>query len=151
MDDYLRLAIGYMDGDGTAEINAAVRCKEFGGSSSAWFSIPQLEQFADLCMAYSLPTANHPILRGGFWDMKVPGEIEQLHVCLQVYPVGPRGAVGCRVALRTPLNDSDNTTVASALEVELRTSYQALSDFSLAIRKLVRAELPEAILVGVEM
>jgi hypothetical protein len=149
MEDRVRLTIGYMDGDGTAEIKATVQCKEFSGASSAWFSIAQLEKFADLLTAYPLSTDNPPILRGGFWSREVRGEIDQLHVCLKAYPVGLRGAVGCLVTLQTALNDGDKTKVASRVEVELRTSYQALSDFSAALKKLLRSEVSEAVLSGV--
>jgi len=151
MNDYLRLAIGYMDGDGTAELNAAVKCKDFCGNSSAWFSIPQLDEFSDLLLAYPLPGDGYPTLRGGFWSRTLPGEIDQLHVSLKVYPVGLRGAVGCLVTLRAPLNDGDKSKVASLVEVELRTSYQALADFSRELKGLLRAEPSEAILRGVEI
>jgi hypothetical protein len=149
MEDHMRLAIGYMDGDGTAELNATVQCKGFCGSSSAWFSIVQLEKFADLLLAYPLPTGDNPTIRGGFWSKEIRGEIDQLHVSLSVYPVGLRGVVGCLVTLRTPLNDGDKTKVASLVEVELRTSYQALSDFSQQLKKLLHAEVSEAILPSV--
>lgn len=149
MDDHLQLAIRYMDGDGTAKLDAAVQCKGFCGNSSAWFSIAQLEEFADLLLAYPLPADDHPTIRGGFWSKELRGEIDQLHVSLSVYQVGLRGAVGCLVRLSTPLNDGDKTKVASVLEVELRTSYQALSDFSRELKKLLRAEASLAILPSV--
>jgi hypothetical protein len=149
MDDHLRLAIGYMDGDGTAELKASVQCKGFCGNSSAWFSIPQLEEFADLLLAYPLPADDHPNIRGGFWSRKHRNEIDQLHVSLRIYQVGLRGAVGCLVTLRTPLNDGDKTKVASLVEVELRTSYQALSDFSQELKRLLRSEVSDATLRSV--
>jgi hypothetical protein len=149
MNDQLRLAIGYMDGDGTAELNAAVQCKGFCGNSSAWFSVSHLEKFSEQLLAYPLPAEDHPTIRGGFWSRTVRGEIDQLHVSLRVYPVGLRGAVGCLVTLRTPLNDGDKSKVAGLVEVELRTSYQVLSDFSQELKKLLRAEVLEAILCSV--
>jgi hypothetical protein len=151
MEDHMRLAIGYMDGDGTAEVVAAVQWKGFCGSSSAWFGIAQLEKFADRLMAYPLPADDPPIIRGGFWSKEVRGELDQLHVALRVYPVGLRGIIGCLVSLRTPLNDCDKTKVTSSVEVELRTSYQALSDFSQQLKKLLRSEVSEAILPSVAM
>jgi hypothetical protein len=151
MSNHLRLAIGYMDGDGTAQLNASVKCNGFGGNSSAWFSIPRLDEFSDLLLAYPLPGDGYPSLCGGFWSRTSPGEIDQLHVSLRVYPVGLRGAVGCLVTLRTPLNDGDKSKVASLVEVELRTSYEALADLSRGLKGLLRAELSEAILRGVEI
>jgi hypothetical protein len=112
MNDCLRLAIGYMDGDGTARLDAAVQCKGFCGNSSGWFGISQLEEFSDLLLAYPLPVDGHPPLRAGFWSRIRQGEIDQLHVSLRVYPVGRRGAVGCLVTLRTPLNDGDKSKVS---------------------------------------
>ncbi|SRR5229473_2797054 len=151
MSDYLRFAIGYMDGDGTARLDATVQCKGFCGNSSGWFGITQLDEFADLLLAYPLPDDGHPPLRAGFWSKTTRGEIDQLHISLRVYPVGLRGAVGCLITLRTPLNDRDQSKVASLVEVELRTSYQAMADFSQELKKLLRAELTEAILRGVEI
>jgi hypothetical protein len=151
MNDCLRLAIGYMDGDGTARLDAAVQCKGFCGNSSGWFGISQLEEFAGQLLAYPLPDDGYPPLRAGFWSRTRQGEVDQLHVFLRVYPVGLRGAVGCLVTLRTPLNDGDKSKVASLVEVELRTSYQSIADFSQELVKLLRAELSEAILRGVEI
>jgi hypothetical protein len=151
MDDCLRLSIGYMDGDGTARLDAAVQSKGFCGNSAGWFGISQLEEFSDLLLAYPLPTNGHPALVAGFWSKSRRGEIDQLHVSLKVYPVGLRGAVGCLVTLRTPLNDVDKSKVASQLEVELRTSYQEMAEFSQALKKLLREEVSEAILRGVDI
>jgi hypothetical protein len=151
MNDCLRLAIRYMDGDGTARLDAAVQCKGFCGNSSGWFGISQLEEFSDSLLAYPLPIDGHAPLRAGFWSRTRKGEIDQMHFSLRVYPVGLRGAVGCLVTLRTPLNDRDNSKVASLVEVELRASYQAMADFSQELKKLLRAEVSEAILRGVEI
>jgi hypothetical protein len=151
MDDCLRLSIGYMDGDGTARLDAAVRSKGFCGNSSGWFDISELDKFSDLLLAYPLPTNGHPPLVAGFWSKSRRGEIDQLHVSLKVYPVGLRGALGCLVTLRTPLNDGDKSKVASQLEVELRTSYQEMAEFSQALKKLLREQVSEAILRGVDM
>jgi hypothetical protein len=49
------------------------------------------------------------------------------------------------------LNDGDTSKLATLVEVELRTSYQAMADFSQELKKLLRAELSEAILRGVEI
>ena len=151
MHDSLRLAIDYIDGDGTARLDVAVQCRGFCGNSSGWFGISKLEEYADLLLAYPLPDDGHPPLRAGFWSKTRQGEIDQLHVSLRVYPVGLRGAVGCLVTLRTPLNDGDKSKVVSLVEVELRTSYQAIADFSQELKKLLRAELSEAMLRGVEI
>jgi hypothetical protein len=86
MSDYLRFTIGYMDGDGTARLDATVQCKGFCGNSSGWFGITQLDEFADLLLAYPLPDDGHPPLRAGFWSKTTRGEIDQLHISLRVYP-----------------------------------------------------------------
>jgi hypothetical protein len=147
--DHLQLTVDYMDGDGTLKLCATVQCEGFRGHSCAWFGVSQLEEFADRLLAYPLPLDDHPTIRGGFWNKKIQGEIEQLHLALSFYPVGLRGAVGCLVTLQTPLHDSEKPKVASEVKTELRTSYQALAEFSQDLKKLVLAEVPEAVLKAI--
>jgi len=149
MDNYLRLSLE-TDGDGTANVTATVHCDGFAGKSSAWFDLLYLENFSAKLLAYPLPPDGVGPVQGGFWSKTQSGEISQLHLSLRFYPVGLRGAVGCRVILKTPLNDADKTKVSSSLEVELRSSYQELSDFSKSLTYLSRGEASEAILRGVE-
>jgi len=148
MDNYLRLTL-YTDGDGTAEVRAAIQCNGFCGNSAAWFGIKQLEEFCEQLLTYPLPTEGLPPLQGGFWSRAQRGQLDQLLVSMRIYPVGLRGAVGCFVTLRTPLNDGDATKVASVVEVELRTSYQELSVFSAQLKQLAQSQAAEAILRGV--
>ena len=150
MDNYLRLTLD-TDGDGTANLNATVHCNGFAGTSSAWFDLVQLDRFSEQLLAYPLPPDGIGPLQGGFWSKTQKGELAHLHLYLRFYPVGLRGAVGCMVILRTPSNDGDNTKVSSSVEIELRTSYQELSDFSNSLKHLSRGEASEAILRGVEM
>jgi hypothetical protein len=148
MDNYLRLTLD-TDGDGTANMHATVSCNGFAGTSSAWFDLMQLERFSEQLLAYPLPPDGVAALQGGFWSKTQRGELAQLHVSLKFRPVGLRGAVGCAVILRTPLNDGDNSKVSSLVEVELRSSYQELSDFSKSLKHLALGEASEAILRGV--
>jgi hypothetical protein len=150
MDNYLRLTLD-TDGDGTANVNATVHCNGFAGTSSAWFDLLELERFSEQLLAYPLPPDGVGPMQGGFWSKTQSGELAQLHLSMKFYPVGLRGVVGCMVTLRTPLNDRDNTKVSSSVEVELRSSYQELSDFSNNLKHLSRGEVTEAILRGVTM
>jgi hypothetical protein len=148
MDNYPRLALDF-DGDGTAKLNADVHCEDFCGSSSAWFGVSQLERFSEELAAYPLPPNGIAPMQGGFWSKARGGELDQLRVSFKVYPIGLRGAVGYLVTLRTPLNDGDTSKVSSLVEVELRTSYEELSEFSKGLKRLARGEVLEAILRGV--
>jgi hypothetical protein len=148
MDNYLRLTLD-ADGDGTANVHATVKCNGFAGASSAWFDLLHLESFSQMLLAYPLPPDGVAPFQGGFWSKTKKGVLAQLLVSLKFHPVGLRGAVGCMVTLRTPLSDLDTTKVSSLVEVELRSSYQELSDFSKSLKHLARGEASEAILRGV--
>jgi hypothetical protein len=142
------LAPYHTDGDGTAKVNANVHCNGFTGASSAWFDLLQLERFSEQLLAYPLPPDGVGPLQGGFWSKTQSGDLAQLQLSIKFYPVGLRGVVACKVILRTPLNDGDNTKVSSSVEVELRSSYQELSEFSNSLKQLSRGEAAEAILRG---
>jgi hypothetical protein len=153
MDSFLRLTFT-SDDDGTGELHAQVSCNGFSGRSRAWFSLPQLETFAAEILRFPLPLEGTTSLRGGYWSRERKGELEQLHLSLRLYPVGPLGVVGCAIALRTPLQRSTNNQAADApaeVQVELRTSYQQVAEFSAALRRLARSEATEAILAGLKL
>lgn len=148
MNDYLRLTF-YTDGDGTGELRVETSCDGFAGHSSAWFGIKRLEQFADLILTYPLPGDGLPPLQGGYWSKERRGELDELHLALRFHPVGLRGTVGCKVELRTPDRGGNVPVSLNSVAVELRTSYQELSDFSAAFRRMIRGELAEVVLRAV--
>jgi hypothetical protein len=147
MNDYLRLTFS-TDGDGTGELSAEASCNGFAGHSSAWFGISRLEQFADLILTYPLPADGLAPLRGGYWSKERHGELDDLHLGLHFYPIGLRGTAGCKVQLPTPDRRGNVPVSLNSVDVELRTSYQELSDFSAGFRRLIRGELGEVVLRG---
>jgi hypothetical protein len=145
--DFLRLKF-LTDGDGTGGLYAETSCNGFAGHGYAWFSIPHLEEFAGLLLTYPLPSEGLAPLQGGYWSKERRGELDQLHLFLRFYPIGLRGAVGCKIELRTPVQRHDPAASYNSVAAELRTSYQALSEFSADLRRLVRGEAQEAVLHG---
>ena len=137
----------HQDNDGTGKLHAVVSANGFAGRGAAWFGDAQLATFADSLLAFPLPGDGLPLLKGGYWDKEQRGELEQLHLSLHFYPIGGRGTVGCRVVLRTPI--AENEKVGDSVEVELRTSYQQLLEFSAKLKQLVKGEIREAVLSGV--
>jgi hypothetical protein len=143
--DFLRLKF-LTDGDGTGGLYAETSCNGFAGHGHAWFSISHFEEFAGLLLTYPLPSEGLAPLQGGYWSKERRGELDQLHLFLRFYPIGLRGAVGCKIELRTPLQRHDPAASYNSVAAELRTSYQALSEFSADLRRLVRGEAQEAVL-----
>jgi len=139
---FLRLTL-WTDGDGTAELRAEVSSNGFSGQSSAWFSLPTLGGFAEQLLTYPLPPDGLAPLRGGYRSKERPGELADQHVSIRLCPVGLRGAVGCRVELRTHAQQSNVPSHADAVDVELKTSYQELSEFSRNLQRLIRGEVSE--------
>ena len=123
----------------------------FFGHSSAWFSLSTLEGFAEQLLDVPLPQDGLAPLRGGYWTKERPGELAEQHVSMRVCPAGLCGAVGFRVELETHIQQSNAASRADAVDVELKTSYQELSEFSRNLRRLIRGEVSEAVLSGVNM
>ena len=143
MNDHLCLTYD-RSSDGTGELRATVVADGFAGHGSAWFADERLLSFADSLLSFPLPAKGLSPLQGGYWGMGSPGELVQCHLSLQVYPVGHRGNIGCRVALRQPIAPA--VQVPNSVEVELSVSYQSLLAFSATLKHLVLGEVQEAVL-----
>jgi hypothetical protein len=145
MDSRLR-ATFWTDGDGTGELTVEASNGHFAGRGSAWFSIPQLIDFARaLGGSYPLP-ANPPLsLVGGFWKEDGPG-IDQLHVGLEFYPIGSLGELACRVQLATSIQGSVRPQSQSRVVMELRTSYEGVREFANGLAALAQSNVKEVTL-----
>jgi hypothetical protein len=102
MRDQLRLWIA-TDGDGTGELFAQFRAKEFSGIGSAWFDLVSLAEAAKLFAQFPLPKEQPPTLEGGYWKQDEPGALQQEHLHISAYPTNARGEVGIQIRVATPL------------------------------------------------
>ncbi|HNH88299.1 MAG TPA: hypothetical protein PLX46_02675 [Thiobacillaceae bacterium] len=145
MADALRLQFK-PDTDGTGELFAKVLSNGFAGAASAWFSEDGLVELAKkLATAFPLP-ADPPLgIRGGYWS-KSGNALEQEHVGLTFYPVGPLGRVGCRVVLASPVYQYERPEGQSSLAVELLTTYESLGAFARSLELLATGGVREAVL-----
>ncbi len=143
--DLLRLQFVH-DGDGTGELFAEVRCREFSGVGSAWFSDQTVIEFAvSLAAAYPLPKDAPLSLRGGIWNMAGTA-LEQVRVGLEFYPIGPLGRVGCHIVLNTGNRDVERPKSQSSVTVELETTYSRIEAFAKALEMLAKGITNEAVL-----
>jgi hypothetical protein len=134
------------DTDGTGELLATVRFQGFAGRGGAWFSISQLEEFADAIAVFPIQNEKRPAIAGGFWSNDAQGKLEEEHLAIAVYPVGGRGQVGVLVRLSTELWEGDRTDSQATIKVELLTTYQPLADFAKQLHLLVHGEVETATL-----
>ena len=145
MRDALRLSFN-ADTDGTGELLAEVRAKNFSGTGSAWFGNDYLVEFAQrLSQAYPLEVGKPLTLEGGFWS-KSGNVVDQLHLGLKFYPVGSIGLVGCRVSLATSIHDHERPESQSLVAVELLSHYEQLRSFAQSLERLVKGTAAEAVL-----
>jgi hypothetical protein len=135
--------------DGTGQLAVEVSADGFGGSSQAWVSSGQLIEFASTLETFPLSRDMSPLLQGGFWNAQSPDQLTQTHVRLTAYPIGVRGPVGVQVYLARPLWDTDRPESQAIVQVEIRTTYQALRSFAQQLRQLAQGTMPSAELSGV--
>lgn len=143
MQDHLRITLA-PDTDYTGELTASIVCRGFAGVGAAWFDIKSIQDFAArLETTYPLQPSEEVCLAGGEWEPTKPAVLKQEHLALRFYPIGTTGVVGCRILLFEPGDGPQSSTL---LEIELRTGYEALRDFALALLHLSRGEAAEAVL-----
>jgi hypothetical protein len=141
---YLRLRF-QDDGDWTGKLTAQAEVGGFSGRGSAWFSVSQIEEFADKISAFPLPVDKKHVLAGGSWGQ---GRLEQEHLAIEIYPVDGRGHIGTQVRVASELWGEARPQSQLAARIELITSYQPLLEFSRDLVGLVRGFVEEVILEG---
>jgi hypothetical protein len=144
MTDRLRLTLE-RDTDGTGGLVAEASSGGFSGVGMAWFNLSQIDEFGELLAStYPLAIDGSYKLQGGIWTMETPGTLSQPKLGLQFYPVGALGVVGCRAHL-TSDDQRDGVATHSAV-IELRTNYEQLRNFGIAVSALAEGMVDEAVL-----
>ncbi|NHL00372.1 hypothetical protein [Rubrivivax benzoatilyticus] len=131
----LRLRIQH-DTDGTAELLVELQHKSYSGTGSAWFDARQLAEFGRrLATTYPLQR-EHPIeLSGGYWS-RSGSTIDQLHVGFKFYPIGGTGTIGVHVQLATDCRADERLESQFKVAAEIKTNYEELRRFGLALSSL---------------
>jgi len=143
----LRLAL-HRDSDGTGELSGEVHVNGFSGVGAAWFKVDEIANFGKtLTKSYPLLPAKTYELKGGYWNSASPGAIEHIHLGLWFYAVGSMGKVSCRVQLANQL-ETASPAPEYAITVELRTEYEQLKQFGLALVALAEGKGNEAVLLA---
>ena len=137
------------DGDGTGKLWVSGSANGFAGSGAAWFDTTTLQEFAKALTRYPLSDTDLPTLSGGFWSTEGKG-LEQEHIFLQVYQADARGHLHFRVRLATEVWPPDRIESQHRVQLELRTTYQALLDFSRILHAVIMGQAGEAVLIGDE-
>jgi hypothetical protein len=140
MTPALRLRIQH-DTDGTAELFVELQHRSFAGMASAWFDAKQVADFgARLAKTYPLQR-EHPIeLSGGYWS-RTGSAIDQLHVGLKFYPIGGTGTIGLHVQLATDCQADERPESQYKVAAEIKTNYEELRRFGLAVRSLAEGAI----------
>lgn len=143
MIDRLRLTLE-RDTDGTGGLAAEASSGRFSGVGIAWFNLSEIAAFGELLAnTYPLAIDGDYKLQGGIWTMETPSTISKLQLGLQFYPVGALGVVGCRAHLAS--DDYPGEATHSAV-IELRTHYEQLRNFGIAVVALAGGKVDEAVL-----
>lgn len=141
----LRLTLD-RDTDGTGRLVAEASSGGFCGVGIAWFNLSEIAAFGELLAnTYPLAIDGSYKLQGGTWTSTMETQsISKLELGLQFYPVGALGVVGCRAHL-TSDDQPDGTATHSAV-IELRTHYEQLRSFGIAVSALAEGKVDEAVL-----
>ena len=134
------------DGDGTGKLLAQATSGGFSGEGGAWFSIGELQDFAEAIGKFPLSEGNPPTIVGGFWKKGRSGELEQEHLALKIYPIDNRGHLGVQVRIATELWNDTRLESQHKVELEIVTSYEPLAKFSRNVKSLVEGRIKEAVL-----
>ena len=134
------------DGDGTGKLLARAEANGFGGESGAYFDKAGLEDFAAKLGTFSVP--DHTSIAGGFYSQERQGELEEVHVAIDCYPVDVQGHLGIRVRLSTERWESKRPASQHSVAVEILTTYEALRRFSNTLAAHLRGDVEEAVLWG---
>jgi hypothetical protein len=136
------------DDDGTGKLLAQVAAGAFAGEGGAWFSIQQIEQFADAIAAYPLTDKPRPELAGGFWERDGSGQLAQELLGISVYPIDHRGHIGVQVRIADALSPDIRREKLRRVQLEITTTYEPLRRFSRDLLALIRGNVTEALLEG---
>jgi len=135
------------EGDGTGRLWVSGSANGFAGTGQSWFGTQELKDFAQALARYPLSENHPPTLSGGFF---VPdkAELEQEHLFLQVYQADGWGHLRIQVRLATEVWPPDPIRTQHRVQLEIRTTYQALLEFSRMLQAVIQGKAEEAVLIG---
>jgi hypothetical protein len=136
------------DGDGAGKLLVEAQASGFAGRSGAYFDKTHLEGFARAIGELPLPDSHRCCIASGFGSGEKPGELEQEHVGIELYPADQRGHIGIQVRLATEFWPDTRPKSRKAVVLEVITTYQALADFSRDLVALLQGRAADALLRG---
>lgn len=136
------------DGDGTGKLVAEATAGGFSGVSGAYFDIGHLQQFARSIAEFPLPDISRCSLASGFGSKQNPGELEQEHLGIDVYPVDHRGHIGIQVRMATEMWSDTRPRSQKTARVEIITTYEPIAKFSKDLPAMLGGTISEVLLVG---
>jgi hypothetical protein len=149
MESKDKLVVRFFDErDGAGKLWVSASSKGFSGEGSAWISTEELKDFAEALSGFPLLAHRPPTIRGGFGSSDLNNEISQEHVALKVYPVDQIGHLGLQVRVPTEVWPHDRTDAQHRVQLEIRTSYQPLTEFSRMLKAVIVGKVKEAVLMA---
>ena len=137
------------DDDGTGRLWVSGSANGFAGTAAAWFGTEELKEFAQALTRYPIADNDPPTLSGGFWLRDGKG-LDQEHVFLEVSPADSLGHLRVRLRLATEVWPPAQIESQHRVQLEIRTSYQALLEFSRMLNAVILGKADEAVLIGDE-
>jgi hypothetical protein len=148
MGNYLRLRF-LDDGDGTGKLMAWAEADGFSGESGAYFSVEELEKFAEALQVFPLPPEDHRRSIAGGFGSKEGHKLAQEHLGISVNLANPqRGYVGIQVRMATEIWPDTRPESKKQAVVEILATYEPLSKFSRDLLSVLRGSLKEAVIQG---
>ncbi|MES2356677.1 MAG: hypothetical protein V4568_20225 [Pseudomonadota bacterium] len=131
-------------GDGTGELFAEVESHGFAGVGHACFDLTDLVAKAEKFARYPLSTEEPVCISGGYWtdDLK---QIEQEHVHISALPINLLGEISLLVRVAESHDGYPRTGIRHSVSVELKASYEQMSQLSKDLSLLARGEIAEVI------
>lgn len=140
------LKLGFADdGYGTGELYAEAETRGFSGRSAAYFDIEEIKEFAKSISEYPLPERRRCSLASGFGS-KSPGELNQEHLSIEVYPIDSRGHIGVQVRMATPIWPEERLDSQRVAKLELLTTYEPIGRFGRDLLALMEGKADQAVL-----
>jgi hypothetical protein len=139
------------DGDGTGKLLIQARSNGFSGEGGAWFSVGELQDFANAIAIFPLSKSDSPRLAGGFYKKDGSGELAEEHLTLTVYPIDSKGHLGIQVRIATELWNEARPESQHIVKLEIITSYEPLAQFSKGLKALIAGQSKELSLEGEQL
>lgn len=142
------LVIRFVDhDDGSGRLWVSASANGFAGTGETWYDTETLKEFAEALTRFPISDNDPPTLSGGFWFKDGKG-LEQEHVFLQIYQADGWGHLKVHVRLATEVWPPERIETQHRVQLEIRTTYQALLEFSQMLNAVFEGKADEAILIG---